>query len=398
MAVETRENPSAGRKLKLSFSDQRFRAVVYQAIVLALVLAGIGYLASNTIHNLETRGIASGFDFFSSTAGFDIMMSLVPYDPVDSYGRAFLVGLLNTMLVSVLSIILCTILGFFVGILRLSDNWLINKIARAYVEIIRNVPLLLQILFWYFVILNLLPRVRQSIDLGAGFFINNRGTYVPTPIAEPGFSLIPIAGLVAVVIAIVIARWARKRQDATGEQFPVFLTSVGLIVGLPLLASAVTGFPLTFDYPELKGFNFAGGTRMPPEFLALLIALTTYHAGFLAEIVRAGIISVSKGQKEAAKALGLRPNMMMRLVVLPQALRLIIPPQTSIYLNVTKNSSLAVAIGYPDLVSVFTGTTLNQTGQAVEVIFITMLVYLTVSLSISLFMNWYNARTQLVER
>lgn len=398
MAVETRDNPAANRKMELSWADQRFRAVVYQIIVLGLVVGFIGYLASNTIHNLNERGIASGFGFLNSTAGFDIMMALVPYDPVDSYGRAFVVGLLNTLLVSAVSIVLCTFLGFFVGILRLSDNWLINKIARAYVEVIRNVPLLLQILFWYFVIINLLPQVRQSFDFGAGFFLNNRGTYVPTPIPEPGFSLIPIVGLIAVVIAIVIARWAKKRQDATGEQFPVFLTSVGLIVGLPFLASVVTGFPLTFNYPELQGFNFVGGTRMPPEFLALAIALTTYHAGFLAEIVRAGIISVAKGQKEAAKALGLRPNMMMRLVVLPQALRLIIPPQTSIYLNVTKNSSLAVAIGYPDLVSVFTGTTLNQTGQAVEVIFITMLVYLTVSLSISLFMNWYNAKSQLVER
>jgi len=398
MAVETRENPSAGRKMKLSFSDQRFRAVVYQIIVVILFASGVGYLASNTITNMETRGIASGFGFLFNTSGFEISPVLIDYEPTHTYGRAFLVGLLNTLFVSALSIVLCTILGFIVGILRLSENWLINKIARAYVEIIRNIPLLLQILFWYFVIINLFPQVRQSIEFGESIFINNRGTYVPTPIAEPGFSLIPLALTIGLISTILIARWAKKRQDATGEQFPTFLTGCGLILGLPFLAALVTGFPVSYEYPELKGFNFVGGTRMQPEFLALLIALTTYHAGFLAEIVRAGIISVSKGQKEAAKSLGLRPNLMMRLVVLPQALRLIIPPQTSIYLNVTKNSSLAVAIGYPDLVAVFTGTTLNQTGQAVEVIFITMLVYLTISLLISIFMNWYNARTQLVER
>ncbi len=396
MAVDTKEGTVATRPP--IWTDARFRAILIQVVVLALVVAGVAYIVNNTIVNLQKRGIASGFDFLGTTSGFDIVITLIPYSATSTYGRAFWVGLLNTLLVSGLSIVLCTILGFIIGIMRLSSNWLLAKMAEAYVEIIRNIPLLLQILFWYFVTINVMPGVRKSWSIGDIIFLNQRGIYIPSPSVEPAFWFIPAALVLGIVATIWIARWAKKRQELTGEQFPTLWAGLGLIIGLPALATIITGFPVVWEIPELKGFNFRGGHVMLPEFSALLVALTLYHANYLAEIVRAGIQSVGKGQKEAAAALGLKPSWVMRLVVIPQAMRVIIPPQTSIYLNVVKNSSLAVAIGYPDLVSVFTGTTLNQTGQAVECILITMLVYLTISLLISLFMNWYNKRTALVER
>ncbi len=396
MAVDTKGGAPINRSS--IWTDERFRSILIQVVVLVLVIAGIAYITNNTIINLQKRGIASGFDFLKTTSGFDIVMSLIPYSATSTYGRAFWVGLLNTLLVSGLSIVLCTILGFIIGILRLSNNWLVARLAEAYVEIIRNIPLLLQILFWYFVILAWLPRVNKSWSIMDAVFVNNRGIYVPDPTVEPAFWFIPAAFVLGLALTIGIARWAKKRQERTGEQFPTLWVGLGLIIGLPALAILITGFPVEWDYPVRRGFNYRGGKVLIPEFTALLIALTVYHANYLAEIVRAGIQSVSKGQKEAAAALGLRPGQVMRLVVIPQAMRVIIPPQTSIYLNVVKNSSLAVAIGYPDLVAVFTGTTLNQTGQAVECIAITMLVYLTISLLISLFMNWYNKKTALVER
>jgi len=294
--------------------------------------------------------------------------------------------------------VLATLLGFVIGVLRLSRNWLIAKLAAVYVESLRNVPLLLQIIFWYFGVLSALPPARNSITIADVIFINVKAISVPRPVFEPGFAAIPIALLVAILATIGLSRWARRRQEATGQPFPTFRAGLALLIGLPFLAALLTGFPLSWSYPELKGFNFAGGIGIQPEFVALLIALTMYTAAFIAEIVRAGIQSVSHGQTEAAFALGLRPGLTTRKIVIPQALRVIVPPLTSQYLNLTKNSSLAVAIGYPDLVSVFTGTVLNQTGQAVEVIFITMLVYGTISLIISLFMNWYNRRVALVER
>ena len=380
------------------WNDPRIRALVFQAlVVVAVVVIGI-FLVNNTLTNLEKRGITTGFAFLDSQAGFGILMSLVDYSETSSYGRTFVVGLLNTLLVSGLGIALATLIGFVVGVARLSRNWLIAKLATAYVEIFRNIPLLLQIFFWYFAVLRALPAPRQSMELGGAVFLNLRGLYLPRPVFEPGFGLVVAALVVAIVASIVISRWARRRQETTGQPFHTFYTAAGLIVGLPLLAFVVAGAPLSWELPQLRGFNFQGGIPVIPELTALLTALSIYTAAFIAEIVRAGILAVSHGQTEAANALGLRPGITLRLVIIPQALRVIIPPLTSQYLNLTKNSSLATAIGYPDLVSVFAGTTLNQTGQAVEVIAMTMAVYLAISLLISLFMNWYNKRKMLVER
>jgi general L-amino acid transport system permease protein len=380
------------------FYDPRIRGFVFQAALVVFVVALIYVGASNAIQNLQEQNIASGFGFLGTTAGFAISQTLIPYSVTSTYGDAFVVGLLNTLLVAAIGIVLATILGFIVGIARLSSNWLVAKVATAYVEIIRNVPLLLQLLFWYFAVVKSLPSPRESYGPLFGTYLNIRGLFMPKPVFEPGSWLFDAAIIAAIVAIVVIYRWARKRQEATGEQFPVFWSSLALFFGLPLLALAVTGFPVTFEMPELKGFNFVGGMRMEPEFVALLLGLVLYTASFIAEIVRAGIKAVSHGQTEAAGALGLRRGATLRLVVIPQAMRVIIPPLTNQYLNLTKNSSLAVAIGYPDLVSVFAGTVLNQTGQAVEVIFITMLVYLTISLLTSAFMNWFNLRMALVER
>ena len=378
--------------------DPKFRAIVSQSLLILLIL-WLGYeIVQNTRINLEKQNIASGFRFLNSTAGFGVNQSLIEYSEESSYGRVFLVGLLNTILVAFMGIVLATALGFVVGVARLSHNWLISKLAAIYVEIVRNIPLLLQIFFWYFAVLRTLPNPRNSVGLGANMFVNNRGLYMPKPLFESAAILIPIAFAVALVAVFFIKGWARKRQQETGEQFPVFWTSVGLLLGLPIVAYFIGGMPVSFDLPALKGFNFKGGMSVIPEFIALLLALSTYTASYIGEIVRAGILSVSHGQTEASHALGLRRGPTLRLVVIPQALRVIIPPLTNQYLNLTKNSSLAVAIAYPDLVSVFAGTTLNQTGQAVEIILMTMLVYLTLSLLTSAFMNWYNARIALVER
>lgn len=378
--------------------DARVRAIFYQILTIILFVAFVFWLGSNTAQNLEDRGIATGFSFLSQPAGFGVPFSLIEYSETSPYWDAFVLSVLNTLFISFIGIVLATIIGFIFGVMRLSSNWIISKFAAIYLETARNIPLLLQILFWYFGVLTALPQLRQSINIGDSIFLNNRGLYTPSPIYGPGFEFVVIAFLIAVIGVIMIKRWATKRQEATGEQFPVFWTALGLIVGLPLLAFAVTGFPLTWDYPELKGFNFRGGAVLIPEFMALLAALTLYTAAFIGEIVRAGIMAVSHGQTEAAYALGVRPGTTMRLVIIPQALRVIVPPLTSQYLNLTKNSSLAAAIGYPELVAVWSGTVLNQTGQAIECILMTMLVYLTISLSISVFMNWYNKRIALVER
>ncbi|GAB5471241.1 MAG: amino acid ABC transporter permease [Rhodospirillales bacterium] len=379
------------------WNDERKRALAFQALVLFGVMALIAFFIYNAVVNLAQRGIASGFDFLSSTAGYGISFTLIPYQESDTHGYAFLVGLLNTILVSVLGIIAATIIGFVLGVLRLSKNWLVNKLAYSYVEIVRNTPLLLQIIFWWSVFLNL-PIVRQSLDLGGGFFLSNRGVQAPTPILDSGWQATPIALIVGIIATIVIKRWAKARQEKTGETFPVGWTGLGLIVGLPVLVFFVTGIPVTMENPVLGGFNFRGGFNIPPEFFALWFALTIYTAGFIAENVRAGIQAVSYGQTEASSALGMSDSNTLRLVVIPQALRVIVPPLTSQYLNLTKNSSLAVAIGYPDLVSITAGTTLNQTGQAIEAIGMTMAVYLTLSLLISFTMNLYNRRIALVER
>ena len=397
MAVTTAGGESAPKVALLN--DPKTRAWIFQILLLiALVwLTWVGI--QNMFANLRAANIASGFGFLSRNAGFAISQSLLEYDQATStFGRVFVVGLINTLLISIVGIVIATVLGFVVGIARLSQNWVVSKLATVYIEVLRNIPLLLQIFVWYFAVLRLLPGRRDSLDMGFLGQLNISGWYAPKPVYGEGINLVLGAFLIAVVGAIIVARWSRKRQEATGERFPVFWTSVGLIVGLPLIAYFIAGMPLSFEYPEQGNFGPRGGARVYPEFIGLLLALSFYTGAFIAEIVRAGILGVNKGQTEASHALGLRNGPTLRLVVVPQALRIIIPPLTSQYLNLTKNSSLAVAIAYPDLVSVFAGTALNQTGQAVEILMMTMLTYLALSLLISAFMNWYNAKMALVER
>jgi len=367
-------------------------------LVLLGVVALVAWAAYNAATNLQRQGIASGFSFFGKTAGFDIIQHLIPYDEQATYGRAFSVALLNTILVSALGVALATVLGFALGVARLSKNFLVSRLALAYVETLRNIPLLLQLFVWYFAVLRTLPSARESLTLGDTIFLNIRGLYVPEPVPGDGFSFVLGAALVAVGGGIALVRWARKRQRETGRLFPATRVALGAFVAVTALAYFAAGRPLTWSVPELRGFNFDGGLTLIPELVALLVALTTYTAAFIAEIVRAGILAVGKGQWEASLALGLTRGQTLRQVVIPQAMRVIVPPMTSQYLNLTKNSSLAAAIAYPDLVLVFAGTVLMQTGQAVEVIAITMGVYLTLSLTISLVMNAYNRRVALVER
>jgi general L-amino acid transport system permease protein len=380
------------------YNDPKIRALFYQAVLLAtLIWLGVEFVV-NARANLDALKITSGFGFLETTAGFGVNQSLIPYEESDTYSRLFVVGLLNTLVVAVVGIFLATILGFLIGIARLSPNWLIARLAGGYVELIRNLPLLFQILFWYLAVLGTLPAPRQSLSLPGGIFVNNRGILLPAPIAERGAGLVIIALAVGLCATVALRLWAKRRQDLTGRAFPLLSVGLLLVLGLPLVVLAATGFPIRFEPPQLRGFNFVGGLRLIPEFVALTVALTTYTAAFIAEIVRAGVLAVPRGQTEAALALGLRRGLSLRLIVVPQALRLIVPPLTSQYLNLTKNSSLAVAIGYPDLVAVFAGTALSQTGQAIEIIAITMAVYLAISLLTSALMNWYNAHIRIAER
>lgn len=379
-------------------NDPHVRGLVFQVVTVALVLWIGWYFSSNATENMRAQGIATGFGFLEQPAGFDISQTLISYPPNATYGRVLLVGLLNTILVAVIGIFFATILGFLVGVARLSTNWVVRNLARAYVEVTRNLPLLFQILFWYIVLTRVAPSARDAIAPLDGVFISNRGLTLPRPVWGDNSEFALYALLAAIVVAFIIRKWSAKRQAETGQQFPVFLTSLAAIVGLPLIALMLVGFPLTWDVGTQTRFNIAGGFTVTPEFLALLIALSVYTAGFIAEIVRAGIMAVSHGQTEAAHSLGLRNGPTLRLVVIPQAMRVIIPPLTSQYLNLTKNSSLGVAIAYPELFAVFGGTTLNQTGQAIQVIAITMACYLTMSIITSIFMNWYNQRIALVER
>jgi len=372
--------------------------VVFQAIAMVVVFWFGWTLFHNTLSNMESRGISTGFGFLDQTSGFGIIMSLIPYDSTMTYGRTFFVGLLNTLLVSAMGVVAATIIGFSVGVARLSSNWLIAKLALVYIETIRNIPLLLQIFFWYFAVLQTLPSPRQSIDVAGMFFLSNRGFYFPTAGAEPGFGWVMAALIAGIAAAVFINQWAKKRQIRTGQLFPALRVGTGLVLALPLLVFVLVGRPLVWEMPALTGFNFTGGASILPELAALWIALSLYTASFIAEIVRSGILAVDRGQTEAASALGLKSSFTLRLVVIPQAMRVIIPPLTSQYLNLVKNSSLATAIAYPDLVAVFMGTTLNQTGQAVEVVAITMAVYLTISLIISGLMNIYNRAVALQER
>ena len=381
-----------------AINDPRVRGIFFQALAATFLIWFFWTIFQNTLHNMESRGITTGFDFLSNPAGFSILMSLVEFDETHTYGRTFLVGLLNTVLVSVIGIILATTLGFVMGVARLSKNWLISKIATIYVETLRNIPLLLQMFFWYIAVLSTLPSPRNSFNMSDTFFLNNRGLYIPTPVYGDGFGFVNIAILLGIVAAIATTIWANKRQEATGQQFPTILVNLGLIILFPLVVFFAMGSPLSFTMPELKGFNFKHGVQIIPELMALVWALTTYTAAFIAEIVRSGILAVSHGQTEAAESLGIKRSVTLRLIVIPQAMRVIIPPLTSQYLNLAKNSSLATAIGYPDLVAVFMGTTLNQTGQAVEIVAMTMSVYLTMSICMSLGMNWYNKKMSLKER
>jgi general L-amino acid transport system permease protein len=398
MATSTGVRPSRAEALGAFIYRPEVRQAIYQVLLLAAVGYAVYWVVNNVSDNLRRQNIASGFEFLNRTSGFDVSQTLIDYSSTSSYGRAFWVGLLNTLLVAGLGIVAATVMGFIIGIARLSSNWLVARLAGAYVEIVRNLPLLLQLFFWYFAVLKALPGPRQSLVLPGGALLNVRGLYLPAPVPQAGFETVLAAFGIGLVLAIALWIGSWRLQRATGRRLPVFWPSLLIMVALPLTAYLAAGSPLDFSYPELRGFNLQGGIPVHPELMALLLGLSIYTASFIAEIVRAGILGVPKGQTEAAQAIGLSKGHVLRLVVIPQALRIIIPPLTSQYLNLTKNSSLAVAIGYPDFVSVFTGTVLNQTGQAVEVIALTLAIYLTISLAVSALMNVYNRKTALVTR
>jgi len=380
------------------YNNPRYRAVIYQT----LLIAGLAYffytIISNTLGNLEAAGIKSGFGFLDNAAGYDVLMSLISFESTDTYLRVFIVGFLNTVLVSIMGIILATVLGFIFGVMYFSRNWLIQKVSVVYVETFRNIPLLLQILFWYSAVLATLPGVRDSLSVGEAIFLNVRGLFVPKLVEQGGSTLVYIAIGIAVIAIFVLRSWAKKRQDATGKQFPVFYASLGIFFGLPLLAALVTGIPFVVDYPVLQGFGFRGGITVIPELMALTIALSVYTGAFIAEAVRAGIQAVPHGQTEAARSIGLREGKIMSLIIVPQAMRVIVPLLNSEYQSLVKNSTLAAAIAYPDLFNVFVGTALNQTGQAIETIFMAIIVYFALNMFISFVMNRFNNNVELVGR
>jgi general L-amino acid transport system permease protein len=394
MSIEPRPPPRqlVAKLRRVLGGGAGWRGVFLQLLFVA-VLAWFGYeIVDNVRSNLASQRIAAGFGFLTNNAGFDVNQTLIPYSGSDSYARVFVVGLLNTLLVAVIGIFFATVIGFLVALGRLSPNWLLARISGGYVELLRNIPLLFQILFWYLAVLQALPPPRQSISLFDLFFLSNRGLVVPTPIPHAGLEAVAIALLIAISASLLLRFYAQRQLFQSGRMLTIWPYIVGLIIGLPLIASLAFGSPVSFEIPQLRGFNFAGGSRIIPEFVALTLALSTYTGAFIAEVVRAGILSVHKGQMEAGSSLGLSRGAALRLIVVPQALRVILPPLTNQYLNLTKNSSLAVAIGYPDLVSVFAGTALNQTGQAIEIIGITMGVYLLISLVTSAIMSFYNWR------
>ena len=390
MAVAAADRGGAVRSGTSLLYNPALRQFVYQALTVVFVVWLFWFAGTNAADNLARANMTAGFDFLGSRAGFDIAQTPIAYTSDSSYMRALMLGLVT-------GIITATIIGLLVGIGRLSNNWLIARLSTVYVEVFRNIPPLLVIFFWYKGVLSLLPDVKQSLNLPLSVFVSNRGIYMPAPVFGEGIGLVVVAFVIAVIGAILYSRWATKKQLATGKRPPVLYVNLGLIIGLPLLAFLLIGSPVTFDIPELGKFNMRGGTVIGPEFLSLYMALSFYTAAFIAEIVRAGIRGVSKGQSEAANALGIRSGLATRLVILPQALRIIIPPLTSQFLNLTKNSSLAVAIGYADLVAVG-GTILNQSGHSIEIIAIWMMIYVSISLMTSLFMNWFNAKMALVER
>lgn len=397
--AKSQEQLQQSRSLSSLIYDPKFRSYAFQ-ILLLLVLVGFGWwIVQNTIVNLQAQNKTTGFDFLGVTSGFDIGFSLIEYSRSSTYLDVFIVGILNTLLVAVTGIVLATMLGFVLGVARLSPNWIIARMATIYIEVIRNIPLLLQLFFWYFAVLKSMPSVRDSLEVISGaVFLNNRGLYFPDPNPNDAFLWVQIAVVLVLIGGFFLQRWSVRRLEQTGERFPYIPVFIGLLIVVPAIVWFISGAGLDVSYPERNRFNFQGGIQLPPEFVALLFGLVIYTAAFIAEIVRAGIVSVNKGQTEAAQSLGLKDNDRLNLVVIPQAMRVIVPPLTSQYLNLTKNSSLAVAIGYPDIVNVFMGTALNQSGKAVEVIFMTMAVYLTLSLLTSVIMNIYNARIALTER
>lgn len=384
------------------FHDERVRAIFYQILTALVIGWFFWYLISNTAHNLESRGMNSGFGFLNVAAGFDPGFKLISYTPgIGTYGRIFLIGILNTLYVSFLAIIACTALGFVIGVLRLSNNWLVSKVALAYVEIFRNTPLLIQIIFWYVGVFSILPRIKNSLDLSLGaevVLLNNRGLYTAWPVPGEQLWITGVAFIVALIVVYLFRRWAKKHRDDTGKKVPTFLLSLAILSVLPGIVFLLTGAPLSWDVPIIEGFNFVGGASLPPTFIALLVALVVYGAAHMAEIVRAGIMSVSKGQNDAALAIGLRQNKALSLIIIPQAMPAIIPPMISLWLSTVKNSSLAVAIGYSDIVSLFMQTSLNQAGYAIEIVAMTMGFYMVVSLTISWLLNIYNKHVQLEER
>jgi general L-amino acid transport system permease protein len=389
---------SPARSTRRTFYDRDVQAVFWQVVVLGVVI-GVGFfLVRNTLINLQSRNIQTGYHFLWRESGFDISEYLIPYSAASTYAQALVVGLLNTLRVAIIGVVLATVLGVFVGIGTLSQNWLLARITMGYIHLLRNIPVLLQIILWYTIMINdrFLPNPRQAKPI-LDTYLTQRGLYFPIPEAHVGWLAAAVGLVVALALVWLLSRWATQRQLRTGQRMPTLLPSLVLVIGLPALAWYMWGAPTEMSVPELRGFNLVGGGHVSPEFVSVLFGLTIYTSAFIGEIVRAGIMSVSKGQVEAARALGLREGMILRNITLPQALRVIIPPLTSQYLNLTKNSSLSVAVGYPDLVSV-AGTTMNQTGQAIEGVSIIMLVYLTLSLTTAALMNWYNKRRQLVER
>ncbi|MBB3964225.1 amino acid ABC transporter permease [Rhizobium metallidurans] len=396
-AVHTTPLPESRWTFQSALYDPKLRGIFFQLLTVVLLVGFVAWVAHNTALNLQRSNTASGFAFLNGRAGFEIGQSLIAYSSDSTYGRALVVGILNTILVAITGIITATIIGFVVGIGRLSHNWLIAKLCTVYVEVFRNIPPLLVIFFWYSGVLAVLPQPRESLNLPFNMFLNNRGLAFPKPMFETGMWFVLAALVIGIVATVITARWAHKRQAASGKQFHTIWVSIALIAGLPILVFLATGLPIAFDVPVAGKFNLTGGSVVGPEFMSLFLALSFYTAAFIAEIVRAGIRGVPKGQSEAAGALGLHPSSVTRLVVVPQAFRIIIPPLTSQYLNLTKNSSLAIAVGFSDLVAVG-GTTLNQTGQSIEVVVVWIVVYLGLSVLTSLFMNWFNAKMALVER
>lgn len=380
------------------YNNPNFRSIFYQFLLVIGLLYFFYTIIGNTLTNMEAAGIKTGFGFLSASAGYDVLMALISYESTDTYARIFVVGLLNTLLVSVIGIVFATLLGFIFGVMYFSRNWLINKIATVYVETFRNIPLLLQVFFWYFAVLATLPSARNSLSLGEAIFLNVRGLFIPKAVGESGSALVYGSIVLAIILIIALVKWAKRRQEQTGQQFPVFYASLGLLAGLPLLATLITGIPFHIEYPELRGFNYYGGITVIPELMALSLALSVYTGAFIAEAVRAGIQSVPNGQTEAARSLGLPEKRIMSLVIVPQAMRVIVPVLNSEYQSLVKNSTLAAAIGYPDLFNVFVGTALNQTGQAIETIFMTIIVYFIINMLISFVMNRFNRSVALVSR